>query len=235
MLEIKGICKSYGKKEVLKNINLKVERGEIVCLLGKNGAGKTSLLNIISSIHPMNSGDVFISGFNVFTEPEKAKIHLGYVADNTDIYDYLTGAEFLKLVADIYKIKNSGETIMKYVELFDLEDDINQLISTYSLGMKRKIMIVSCLIHDPDVIIMDEPGNGLDIDVRPVLFEELKRLSKTKAILISTHEEAIVDKICDKVAIIRNGEIKVFDTILRLKRQYAKNSIAEVYKEVHRL
>lgn len=235
MLEIKGVCKSYGKKEVLKNINLKVEKGEIVCLLGKNGAGKTSLLNIISSIHPLNSGDVFIGGFNILSEPDKAKSHLGYVADNTDIYGYLTGAEFLKFVTDIYKIQNGGEIIKKYVELFDLEADINKLISAYSLGMKRKIMIISCLIHNPDVIIMDEPSNGLDIDVRPVLFEELKRLSKTKAILISTNEESIVDNICDKVAIIKDGEIKAFDTILRLKKKYAKNSMAEVFREVHRL
>jgi ABC-2 type transport system ATP-binding protein len=235
MLEIKGICKSYGKKEVLKNINLKVERGEIVCLLGKNGAGKTSLLNIISSINPMNSGEVFISGFNILEEPYKAKNHLGYVADETNIFGYLTGAEFLKFVTDIYKIKDSGTIIKRYVELFNLDDDINKLISSYSLGMKRKIMIISCLIHSPDVIIMDEPSNGLDIDVRPVLFEELKRLSKTKAILISTHEEKIVETLCDKVAIIKDGEIKVFDSILRLKKKYAKNSMAEVFKEVHRV
>jgi ABC-2 type transport system ATP-binding protein len=235
MLEVKDICKSYGKKEVLKNINLKVEKGEIVCLLGKNGAGKTSLLNIISSIHPMNSGDVFINGFNIFNEPEKAKSHLGYVADNTDIYDYLTGAEFLKLVTDIYKVKDSGEIIKKYVGLFDLEVDINKLISTYSLGMKRKIMIISCLIHDPDVIIMDEPSNGLDIDVRPVLFDELKRLAKTKAVLISTHEESVVGDFCDRVAVIRDGEIKASETILRLKKKYPKNCVAEFFKEVHRL
>ncbi|MBE6066888.1 MAG: ABC transporter ATP-binding protein [Clostridium lundense] len=235
MLEVKGIHKSYGKKEVLKNIKLRVEKGEIVCLLGKNGAGKTSLLNIISGVNMSDKGEVLINGYNIVTDSKKAKIHLGYVPDGIDIDNYLTGAEFLEFITDIYKIDNSSKIIKRYIELFEMEEHLNKLISKYSAGTERKIKIISCLIHNPDVIIMDEPTNGLDIDTRQSLLKEIKNLSKSKAILISTHDESIVEGLCHKVAIIREGEIREFDTIVGIKKKYAKNNIAEVFREVHRL
>lgn len=179
-------------------------------------------MNIITGINPSNKGEVLINSYNTFYNAEQAKKYLGYVPCDMDVFDFLTRAEFLKFVVDIFKVPNASKKIEMYTKLFMISDELNKLIGKYSSGMKSKIMIISCLFHEPDVIIMDEPTNKLDIHIKPLLFKEIKNLSKTKAILIATHDEKVVEDLCDKVAIIKNGEIKEFDTIENLKKKYKK-------------
>ena len=236
MLEINNIYKNYGKKNVLNNVSFKVFPGELLFLLGENGAGKTSLLNIISSINPMTKGEVLINGFSIRNNPINAKRNLGYIADDVKAFEFLTGGEFLEFIASVFKIDNKDRIIERYVTLFQMGNYLNQLISTYSSGMKKKIMIISCLIRNPSVLIMDEPTNGLDIGSHQRLFNEIRTLSKERTLLIATHDRFIIEGLIatgvkSKIAIIKDGRIEAWDTLENLKRRYNRKTIAEVFLE----
>lgn len=240
MLEVIGVYKNYGKNKVLKNVSFRIFSGEILFLLGKNGAGKTTLLNIISSINPMSKGEVLINGFSTRDKPISAKRNLGYIVDDVKAFEFLTGGEFLEFVASVFKTDNKEGIIERYVTLFQMDNYLNQLISTYSSGMKKKIMIISCLIRNPSVLIMDEPTNGLDIGSHQVLFNEIRRLAREKTVLIATHDRYIIEGLIamgvkSKIAIIKDGEIAALDTLENLKRRYDKKTIAEVFLEVYKL
>ncbi|WP_426350263.1 ABC transporter ATP-binding protein [Alloiococcus sp. CFN-8] len=240
MLEVIGVSKSYGRNKVLKNVSFKIFPGELLFLLGKNGAGKTTLLNIISSIHSMTKGEVLINGFSIKDRPIEAKRSLGYIVDDIKAFEFLTGGEFLEFIASVYKLENKDRIIKRYVTLFQMDDCLNQLISTYSSGMKKKIMIISCLIRNPPVLIMDEPTNGLDIGSHLVLFNEIRSLASKKTILIATHDRFIIEGLIamgikSRIAIIKDGRIAALDTLDNLKRRYHKRSVAEVFLEVYKL
>lgn len=232
MLEIRNIHKSYGKQRVLKGVNINVENSEIVCLLGDNGEGKTTLLNIISNITVAKSGDVYINKMKLYKDSVKFKKNLGYVPDSFKILEYLTVCEYIEFVASMYRIKINEVELNYYVNLLKLNNELNKQISKLSKGNKKKVLILTSFLHKPSVIIMDEPLAGLDLGVRDNVKKCIRKLSVNKSILISTHEVDVINDLADKVAILDNGVIKEFDTIDNLKRKYRVNSVEAVYREV---
>lgn len=166
MLEVINIKKSYGDKLVLNGINFKLNKGEIVCLLGKNGIGKSTLIKIIIGILKKDSGEIKINNIDINSDEIKYKMSFGYVPDEFNAFDYLTGFEYFNFIINIYKI-NTGDTNKRLdylIDLFDIREYINKKIETYSKGTKQKIMIIASILHNPKVLILDEPFNGLDIE-----------------------------------------------------------------------
>lgn len=226
MIEIKNLCKNYGKKEVLKNINLQINDGDIYAFVGSNGAGKTTTIKSMLGILPFDSGDVLFDGKSIKTDSLEIKKNLAYIPDNPDIYEHLTGFEYLSFIADMYDTDSSmkNELIKKYSKELEIDKNLNDKIASYSHGMKQKIVIISALIHNPKVIIMDEPFVGLD----PVSTHKLKEIMKTltsegKIIFFSTHVLDVAEKLCNRIAIIKNGVILEEGTM----KDVTKNSSLE--------
>ena len=210
MLEIKNLCKRYGQTQALDNVQLSVGPGEIVGLFGENGAGKTTTIKACCGILQFEQGDIFINGLSVKEKPIECKQQIAYIPDNPELYEYLSGIKYLNFVADIYGVgkKERSERIAKYADLFGLTEDLAQPVSAYSHGMKQKLAIISAWLHDPKLIIMDEPFVGLD----PVAAHTLKTMMREHcdnggAIFFSTHVLEVAEKLCDKVAIIKNGRL----------------------------
>ena len=226
MITIKNLHKFYGKKEVLKGINLTINDGDIYGFVGSNGAGKTTTIKAMLGILPFDSGDVLYDKISIKDEPLKIKQELAYIPDNPDIYEHLTGYEYLSFIADMYetdtKVKN--ENIKKYSKLLEIDTKLNDKIGSYSHGMKQKIVIISALIHEPKVLIMDEPFVGLDPLSTHTLKELMKDLTKEgKIIFFSTHVLDVAEKLCNKIAIIKNGKILVEGNM----KEITKNSSLE--------
>lgn len=211
MLEIKNFSKSYLKgKKAVDNINLTIQDGEIFGFIGHNGAGKTTTIKAIVGILKVEEGDILINGLSVIKSPKECKKLIAYVPDNPDIYENLTGIQYLNFISDVYKInkKDREERIKEYSDLFQLTSALGDLISSYSHGMKQKLVIISALIHKPKILILDEPFVGLD----PVASHKVKELMREMcnegaSIFFSTHVLEVAEKLCDKVAIIKNGQI----------------------------
>lgn len=211
MLEVNQVYKSYdGKTEVLKNVSLTVNSGDIYAFIGHNGAGKTTLIKCIVGLLPFEKGEIKIDGINVMENPIKAKELLAYIPDNPDVYETLSGIQFLNFIADAFDVpeEKRKESIEKYADIFEMKDSLNTVIKSYSHGMKQKIVIMSALIHNPKLIVMDEPFVGLDPEATYNLKQIFKELTETgTAIFFSTHVLDVAEKICNKVAVIKNGEI----------------------------
>ena len=226
MITIKNLHKFYGKKEVLKGIDLTIKDGDIFGFAGSNGAGKTTTIKAMLGILPFDSGDVLYDGVSIKDEPLKIKQEIAYIPDNPDIYEHLTGFEYLSFIADMYetdaKVKN--DNIKKYSKLLEIDTKLNDKIGSYSHGMKQKIVIISALIHDPKILIMDEPFVGLDPLSTHTLKELMKDLTKEgKIIFFSTHVLDVAEKLCNKIAIIKNGKILIEGTM----KEVTKNSSLE--------
>lgn len=211
MLEIKNYSKAYknGKKAV-NNISLKVNDGEIFAFIGHNGAGKTTTIKSIVGILEFEEGDILIDGVSIKKDPMKCKSNIAYIPDNPDIYESLTGIQYLNFIADIFNVsKNDRENLIKYyADKFEITSFLGDLISSYSHGMKQKLAIISALIHKPKLLILDEPFVGLDPKASHTLKEEMKSLcSNGVSIFFSTHVLEVAEKICNKVAIIKDGVI----------------------------
>ena len=211
MLEIIKFSKSYknGKRAVNK-VSIKVNSGEIFAFIGHNGAGKTTTIKAIVGILEFDEGDILIDGDSINIDPIKCKRKIAYIPDNPDIYEALTGIQYLNFIADIYKVsKEERERLIKlYSEKFELTSALGDLISSYSHGMKQKLVIISALLHRPKLLILDEPFVGLDPKASHILKEEMKKLcSEGVAIFFSTHVLEVAEKLCDKVAIIKDGNI----------------------------
>lgn len=232
MLEISNVYKNYGKQKVLKGVNLDVNKSEIVCLLGDNGEGKTTLLNIIANITVAKHGDIFINKKRLSNDSVKFKMNLGYVPDSFKILEYLSVCEYIEFVVSMYGIRIDKVLLNDYVNLLNLENELNKQISKLSKGNKKKVLILTSFLHNPSVIIMDEPLDGLDLGVRDNVKKCIIKLRNNKSILISTHEVDVINDLADKVAILHKGIIKEFDTIDNLKRRYRVNSIEAVYRAV---
>lgn len=232
MLEISNVHKNYGKQKVLKGVNLDVNKSEIVCLLGDNGEGKTTLLNIIANITVAKHGDIFINKKRLSNDSVKFKMNLGYVPDSFKILEYLSVCEYIEFVVSMYGIRIDKVLLNDYVNLLNLENELNKQISKLSKGNKKKVLILTSFLHNPSVIIMDEPLDGLDLGVRDNVKKCIIKLRNNKSILISTHEVDVINDLADKVAILHKGIIKEFDTIDNLKRRYRVNSIEAVYRAV---
>ena len=211
MLEIINFSKSYKNgKRAVNNVSIKVNSGEIFAFIGHNGAGKTTTIKAIVGILEFNEGDILIDGDSINIDPIKCKRKIAYIPDNPDIYEALTGIQYLNFIADIYKVsKEERERLIKlYSEKFELTSALGDLISSYSHGMKQKLVIISALLHRPKLLILDEPFIGLDPKASHILKEEMKKLcSEGVAIFFSTHVLEVAEKLCDKVAIIKDGNI----------------------------
>ena len=211
MLEIKNFSKSYLKgKKAVDNVNLTIQDGEIFGFIGHNGAGKTTTIKSIVGILKVEEGDILINGVSIIKNPKECKKIMAYVPDNPDIYENLTGIQYLNFISDVYKIskKDREERIKEYADLFQLTSALGDLISSYSHGMKQKLVIISALIHKPKILILDEPFVGLD----PVSSHKVKEIMREMcnegaSIFFSTHVLEVAEKLCDKVAIIKNGQI----------------------------
>lgn len=226
MIEIKNLHKFYGKKEVLKGVNLSINDGDIYAFVGSNGAGKTTTIKSMLGILPFETGDVLYDGVSIKDEPLKIKQNLAYIPDNPDIYEHLTGYEYLSFIADMYDTdaKEKNDNIKKYAKLLEIDKNLNDRIGSYSHGMKQKIVIIAALIHNPKVIIMDEPFVGLDPLSTHTLKDLMKELTKDgKIIFFSTHVLDVAEKLCNKIAIIKNGKVLTEGTM----KEVTKNSSLE--------
>ena len=210
MLKIRNFTKCYDGKAVVDDLSLEVAAGDIYAFIGHNGAGKTTTIKAACGILQFDGGDIFIDGMSVKEKPLECKKIISYIPDNPELYDYLSGVKYLNFVADIYGVGKADreERIRRYADIFGLTEDLAQPVSAYSHGMKQKLTIIAAWIHEPKLIIMDEPFVGLD----PVASHTLKTMmrehcDKGGAIFFSTHVLEVAEKLCDKVAIIKNGKL----------------------------
>lgn len=210
MLKLEHLTKIYGEKKAVDDLTLEIKPGEICAFIGHNGAGKTTTLKMCCGILQADSGEVWVDGVSVRKNPLEAKRKLAYLPDNPDLYEYMTGIQYLNFIADIFGVdaQTRAERIAAYSEKFALTADLAQPISAYSHGMKQKLAIISALLHDPKLILMDEPFVGLD----PVAAHQLKQVmrdfcSAGGAIFFSTHVLEVAEKLCGRVAIIRQGKL----------------------------
>jgi len=211
MIEIQGFSKSYdGVKFACKDIDLTIEKGDLYGFIGHNGAGKTTLLKAIAGIHGFNAGTIRVCGHSIQDEPLEAKRQLAYIPDNPDIYESLKGSQYLDFIADVFglSIDERVKRIERFAKMFELEKALAQPISTYSHGMKQKLVLISALIHQPKVMLLDEPFVGLDPKASYLLKEVFQEMREQgTAIFFSTHVLDVAEKICNKVAIIKQGRI----------------------------
>ena len=210
MLKIEHLTKKYGDKVAVDDLNIEIKSGEIYGFIGHNGAGKTTTLKACCGILPFEEGNITINGLSIKDNPIECKKIMAYIPDNPDLYGYMTANKYLNFICDIYQIDKfqRKQLINKYADLFELINDLGQTINGYSHGMKQKLALIAALIHDPKLIIMDEPFVGLD----PKAAHEVKQLMRNicdngGAIFFSTHVLEVAEKLCDKVAIIKNGKL----------------------------
>ena len=210
MIEISGLTKKYGEKKAVDNLTLHIEKGEIYGFIGHNGAGKTTTIKSCCGIQGFDEGEIYINGISVKENPVECKKILAYIPDNPELYDFMSGIQFLNFVADIFGVnaEERQEKIKKYADLFGLTADLSQQIKSYSHGMKQKLAVISALIHEPKLIIMDEPFVGLDPKAAHILKGIMRDICNGGgAIFFSTHVLEVAEKLCDKVAIIKDGRL----------------------------
>lgn len=219
ILKCENLCKSFGKKQILKNISLEVKQGDILGFIGPNGAGKTTTIKLILGLQSIDSGTVEINGYDIKKNFEKAILGVGTIVENPDLYMYLTGYENLKLIKNLYKNVDENR-INEVVKLVKLEQRINDKVSKYSLGMRQRLGIAQAILHKPNLLILDEPTNGLDPEGIKELRDLLKNLAKKEkmGIVISSHNLAELESFCNKVTIIKNGEIVETSSINEVKK-----------------
>lgn len=208
MLRIEHLTKTYGEKKAVNNLSLHINSGEIYGFIGHNGAGKTTTIKSCCGLLNFEEGEIYVDGVSVKDNPLACKAKLAYIPDNPDLYEFMTGIQFLNFVADIFKItqEERQERIHKYAQQFELLDDLAEPISAYSHGMKQKLAVISALIHNPKLVIMDEPFVGLDPKSSHLLKEIMREIcDRGGAIFFSTHVLEVAEKLCDKVAIIKEG------------------------------
>ena len=211
MIEIKNVSKSYdGKVKALNDISFKIDNGEIFAFIGHNGAGKTTMIKSLVGILDFDSGDILINGKSIKKEPIECKREMAYVPDNPDLYENMTGLDFINFMCDIYDVslEDRKVNIEKYSKMFEMDGKLGSDISSYSHGMKQKVALIAALSHNPDVLIMDEPFVGLDPKAVFDMKEVMHKMAKEgKTIFFSTHILDVAEKLCDRVAIIKKGEI----------------------------
>lgn len=228
MLRIENISKSYGEKKAVDGISLHIKAGEIYGFIGHNGAGKTTTLKACCGILGFEEGDIFVDGTSVREDPIACKQKLAYIPDDPDLYPFMTGIQYLNFIADIFKVPAATrkEKIKKYADSFELTPDLAQPISAYSHGMKQKLAIISALIHEPKLMIMDEPFVGLDPKAAHTVKEIMKEMCAAgAAIFFSTHVLEVAEKLCDKVAIIKGGKLIKSGTMDEVKGDTSLESV----------
>ena len=210
MLEIKGLTKKYknADKNAIEDINLTIENGDIYGFIGPNGAGKSTTIKCLVGIHSFEKGSIMLDGLSIKDNPIEFKHQISYVPDNPDLYEFLTGMEYINFVSNVYDEDVSKEDIINLAKKFNLENNLLEPIRTYSHGMKQKIALIGALIHKPKLIVLDEPFVGLDPKAAFDLKEIIKELCQNgMMVFFSSHVLEVVEKFCDKIAIIKNGQI----------------------------
>ena len=232
MIEIKNVSKKYGNKVALNNVSFKVEDGEIFAFIGHNGAGKTTLIKAITGIHEFDEGEILINGKSIVDNPIECKKEMAYMPDNPELYENMKAIDFINFICDMYEIdqETREKNIKKYAELFEIDKNLNDLISSFSHGMKQKIVLIASLAHNPKILIMDEPFVGLDpkavFDVKKVMNEMVK---EGKTVFFSTHILDVAEKLCSKVAIIKKGKLVKTGSMKEVK---GDKSLEKVFLEL---
>ena len=232
MLKIDHLTKTYGEKKAVDDLSLHIRAGEIYGFIGHNGAGKTTTLKAVAGILQFDAGEIIVNGKSIRTQPLDCKRDMAYIPDNPDLYEYMTGIKYLNFIADIFGVdaQTRQERIRKYADLFELTADLAQPIAAYSDGMKQKLAIISAWLHDPKLIIMDEPFVGLDPKAAHTLKGMMRELCDAGgAIFFSTHVLEVAEKLCDKVAIIKGGKLIRSGTMEEVK---GDDSLEEVFLEL---
>ncbi len=232
MLKIAHLTKTFGEKKAVDDLSLEIAPGEIYGFIGHNGAGKTTTLKSVVGIQQFDAGEITIGGISLKKDPLACKRQLAYIPDNPDLYDFMTGIKYLNFIADIFGVSASDrqERIRNYADLFELTDDLAQPIAAYSHGMKQKLAILSAWIHDPKLIIMDEPFVGLDPKASHLLKGMMREVCDGGgAIFFSTHVLEVAEKLCDKVAIIKGGKLIRSGTMEEVK---GDDSLEDVFLEL---
>ena len=210
MLKINHFSKTYGDKKAVDDLTLHIHAGEVYGFIGHNGAGKTTTLKSVAGILQFDGGEILVDGVSIKADPLACKKKMAYIPDNPDLYDFMTGIQYLNFVADIFGVPTQERTqrINQLAEAFELTASLNQSIGSYSHGMKQKLAIISAWLHQPELILMDEPFVGLDPKAAHILKEMMRQVcDRGGAIFFSTHVLEVAEKLCDKVAIIKGGRL----------------------------
>lgn len=232
MLKIKNFTKYYGEFKAVDNLSINVEKGQIYAFIGHNGAGKSTTIKAIVGTLGYNAGEIIIDGVNIKDDPINYKKDIAYIPDNPDIYEHLTGIQHVNFICDIFGVSESdrNERIKKYSEVFEMEKNLGDVISSYSHGMKQKIVLISALCHNPKFLVLDEPFVGLD----PIATHKLKEIMREicdngGAIFFSTHILEVAEKLCDRVGIIKNGKLVIEGD---MKEIVGDKSLEKIFLEI---
>lgn len=212
MLRIENLTKTYGDKKAVDQLSLHIQPGEIYGFIGHNGAGKTTTLKACCGILQFDEGDIFVDGVSVKKDPIACKGKMAYIPDNPDLYEFLTGIQYLNFIADVYQVSAADRTarIERYAKALGIYEDLATKVQAYSHGMKQKLAVISALIHAPKLLIMDEPFVGLDPKASHTLKEIMREMcAQGGAIFFSTHVLEVAEKLCDRIAIIREGKLVI--------------------------
>ena len=232
VLQLKDFTKSYdGQKPAVDHVSLEVEEGEIFGFIGHNGAGKSTTIKSIVGILSTHNGEIYIDGKTLWEAKKECQKKMAYIPDNPDLYEYMTGISYINFIADIYEVPTDVRTerIEKIADAFEIKEALGDLISSYSHGMKQKVALISAFVHQPRLLVLDEPFVGLDPKASAVLKQEMRALcAQGSAIFFSTHVLEVAEKLCDKVAMIDHGHIVVSGSVEELTRE---SSLEEVFLE----
>ena len=228
MLRINHLTKTYGDKKAVDDLTLHIQPGEIYGFIGHNGAGKTTTLKSVAGIMQFDSGEILVDGVSMKADPLACKKKIAYIPDNPDLYDFMTGIQYLNFVGDVFAVPAQvrSQRIRELAETFELTGDLNQSIGSYSHGMKQKLAILSAWLHEPELILMDEPFVGLDPKAAHILKEMMRQVcSRGGAIFFSTHVLEVAEKLCHKVAIIKGGRLIRSGTMEEVKGDTSLESV----------
>lgn len=236
MIKIKNLNKSYGDKTAVREMNLEIEDGCIFGFLGPNGAGKTTTIGMMTGILEPTGGDVELNGYSITNTPVEAKYQFGLVPDSPDMFLMLTGIEYLNFIGDLYNVEKEirDKRMMDLAEKFEMKEALTQKIKSYSHGMRQKIILMSALIHEPPIWILDEPMTGLDPKSAHILKEMMREhADKGNVVLFSTHVLEVAEKICDHIAIMDRGKVLYSGSMENMRREYAsEESLENIFLEM---
>lgn len=232
ILEIQNLSKSYSKKKAVNNLSLTIQPGEIHGFIGHNGAGKTTTIRAVVGIMDFEEGRILINGHSIKEEPVLCKSLVAYIPDNPDLYDYITGIQYINYMCDMFQAptKNREREICKYANIFKISESLGDLIASYSHGMKQKLALIGAFVHHPKLLVLDEPFVGLDPEASFNLKKLMRELcDEGSAIFFSTHVLEVVEKLCDTVSIIKAGNLVMSGTTEKIR---GSNSLEEIFMEV---
>ena len=224
-IEVKNLFKYYGEQAAVRDVSFNVNKGEIVAFIGPNGAGKSTTMKIMTGYIPASSGEVFISGMKVDVDNLKTRQIIGYLPEHNPLYTDMYVREYLEFVGRIYKIKNLKSRVSEMIQIVGLEVEQNKKIGALSKGYRQRVGLAQAIIHDPEVLILDEPTTGLDPNQLVEIRELIKRIGKEKTVMLSTHIMQEVEAICDRIVIISKGQIVANDKAGNLQKEYAHQTV----------